>query len=305
MTAGKHSRRGLSAVALLVFLATAFATVVPPDSWTDDDTGVDETKVAVVSQSTDAAPDSGFASFEARFGASFRMKNVVPLPSGIRDLPRFGVALVQGGAVERKPLYSRPQQSPLAPELIRLDPREAEYLFAVASHSRQGIVEIGRLHGGSTFLLAWANRTVPIWSIDIAPANDVGLRRLMKSEGVGENVRLVVGDSQRQEFPQVGSYDVLIVDGEHTYSACLRDLEQHVPGLSPGGHVLVHDCHLPHVQSAVLEFAAGHGLQAVRGAALPAAHWRTAHGSVAHYVKPVDVRAAETATRKRTALSAD
>jgi len=288
MTTGKRPRRSLSVIALLVLLTTAFAMVVPPDSWVDDDSAVDETRVAAVSQPADAVLGGSFEGFGARFGASFRTKNVVPMPNGVRELPRFAAALVRRGGIERKPFYSRPRRSSLPPEFIRLDPREAEYLFDVAAQSRQGIVEIGRMHGGSTFLLAWANRDVPIWSIDIEPTDDAQLRRLLSEEGVGGNVSLVVGDSQRQKFPQVGSYDLLFVDGEHTYSACTRDLEQHVPGLAPGGQLVVHDCHLPHVQSAVLDFVARHQFQAVRSAELPAAHWRTRHGSIAHYVKQMD-----------------
>jgi len=42
-------------------------------------------------------------------------------------------------------------------EFVRLDPWELSYLDWAAARARREIVEIGRLHGGSTLALALAN----------------------------------------------------------------------------------------------------------------------------------------------------
>jgi hypothetical protein len=46
--------------------------------------------------------------------------------------------------------------------------------------------------------LRWANPALPIYSIDIAPQEDACLREIFRSQGLGGNVKLIVGDSQRE-----------------------------------------------------------------------------------------------------------
>lgn len=84
--------------------------------------------------------------------------------------------------------------------LIRLDPAEMEFLYSLARRAKVGILEVGRFSGGSTFLMACANPKVPIYSIDLAPQNDAELARHFQQHNVGDNVRLIVGDSQRGKF---------------------------------------------------------------------------------------------------------
>jgi tRNA G46 methylase TrmB len=106
-------------------------------------------------------------------------------------------------------VYDPPFFSKLPKGFIRLDPWEIEYLYMIASRAKTGILEIGRLRGGSTFVLASANQTVPIYSIDIDPKNDVELRRLFKEHGIGSNVELITGDSQKPLYPGIEKFDVL------------------------------------------------------------------------------------------------
>src|SRR5581483_9789589 len=163
---------------------------------------------------------------------------------------------------------------------------EGEYLFLVASRARLGIVENGRFDGGSTFLLACANREVPIWSIDVDPRGDDRLDALLRREGVGDNVRLLVGDSHAQPFPEVGAFDVLFVDGDHSTEGCLADLEAFYPRLAPGGHLLLHDCYPgTGVQDAAIEFLRRADVDVVRSPYVIASHWHTSTGSIAHLVK--------------------
>lgn len=233
-------------------------------------------------------PGMRFAEFYSRFGASCRTKFMLRLPSTVRGRLRLAARLVLGRVeTTNRRLWSPPARSELPLEFIRLDPWEAGYLYAIAQAAQRGVVEIGRFRGGSTFLLACANREVPIWSIEIAPADDERLRALLTQNEVGENVELLVGDSQRDAFPEVGDFDLLFVDGDHRREGCLADLDRFFPRLQPGGHLLVHDSYAElQVQQAVLEFVAQHEVTVVRSPYIPHAHWHTSAGSIAHLVKP-------------------
>jgi predicted O-methyltransferase YrrM len=188
-------------------------------------------------------------------------------------------------AVERR-RYRLPPRSGLPPEFIRLDPWEGQYLFEVARRARAGVVETGRLRGGSTFLLACANPKVRIFSIDIAPKDDAALRALMRRHDVGANVELIVGDSQQGLYPEVGDIDVLFVDGEHSYDGCLADLRNWCARLVPGGHVVLHDCYRgSEVQPATIDFLENEAVEIVRDPRIPATHWQTPVGSLAHFVR--------------------
>ena len=226
----------------------------------------------------------------ARYGGSCRTKNLLVLPTRRRELASFAWKLVRGRlpTVNRRP-FAPHGSSRLPREFIRLDPWEAEYLFLVAARARRGIVEIGRFHGGSTFLLACANPEIPIWSIDLAPQDDERLRTLFAQESVGDNVRLLIGDSQHGLFSGIGPYDLLFIDGDHSYEGCTADLESHFSSLAPGGHVLLHDSYddgALDVQQAVIDFCDRHEVETLRSPYNIASHWHTSAGSIAHLRKP-------------------
>lgn len=150
------------------------------------------------------------------------------------------------------------KKSELAPGFIRQDPWEAEYLFMVATRARQGIVETGRFNGGSAFLMACANSSVPIWSIDLAPQDDARLQEILKQQSI-ENIELIVGDSQNKRYDQIKAFDLLFIDGDHSYDGCTKDMENWYPLLSPGGHLLLHDSYSGcEVMDACIDFIARH-----------------------------------------------
>ncbi len=200
----------------------------------------------------------------------------------------IGSGVQEGGKLSRARLYPVLEEPQLPRGTIRLDPWEAEYLFMIASLSRLGMVEIGRFRGGSTFLLACASCGPPVWSIDISPVQDAQLLEFLATHRIGTSVHLLVGDSSRGTFPEIGEYDVLFVDGDHSYEGCLADLRTFFPRLAPGGHVLVHDCYAGReVQTAVIDFVAETPLDVIRSPQIPAAHWNTDYGSIAHLRKPL------------------
>ena len=183
--------------------------------------------------------------------------------------------------------FELPTDSGLPKEFIRLDPWEMEYLFTVARQARRGILEIGRLNGGSVFVMACAAPNVPIYSIDCAPQNDELLRALFAQHGIGDNVRLIVGDSH-SKHPQVTDIDVLFIDGDHSYQGCMGDIVNWYDHLVVRGHLLFHDAYCGHwgVQDAIADFMDGHSeLQVILPPFIGAHHWLYPTGSMAHLIK--------------------
>ena len=207
-----------------------------------------------------------YQEFFQRFGGSARTKNM---------------HVVNG----RK--FELPRESGLPKEFIRLDPWEMEYLFVVARRARRAILEIGRLNGGSAFVMACAAPDVPIFSIDCAPQNDELLRSLFAQHRVGGNVHLIVGDS-RTPHPQITDIDMLFIDGDHSYQGCLGDIAAWYDRLAVNGHLLFHDSYCGHwgVQDAIADFMNEHReLQIVMSPFIGAHHWLYPAGSIAHLIK--------------------
>lgn len=234
-----------------------------------------------------------FGEFFAQFGGSLRTKNLVPASTrifGLKNIVRYFLGRwpyseeVRNG---NKRHYNVPEESQLPKEYIRLCPWEAQYLFMLASRAKLGIVETGRFHGGSTFMLAWSNRDIPIHTVDIAPQNDELLKSYFATYGIGANVDLIVGDSQHTKYSQVGEVDLLFIDGDHSYEGCTADLENWYPNLAVGGHIVLHDCYYGSpVQESVIDFMARHTeLQAVQTPYVNPEYWDLPAGSLVHLIK--------------------
>lgn len=214
-----------------------------------------------------------YATFYERFGASARTKNITTL---LRRLRR-------GRGLNHR-TWHLPARSALPREFIRLCPWEIEYLYVVARRAKLGIIETGRFNGGSCFLMACAAPDVPIHSIDIAPKDDALLRRLFQDNGVGQNVDLIVGDSQKTTYPQIGQVDLLFIDGDHSYDGCKNDLANWYPHLVGNGHLILHDCYLGKwgVQDAVADMMASHPeLLVVQSPFIGSFYWNYPTGSLA------------------------
>lgn len=224
-----------------------------------------------------------FSEFFAQFGSSLRTKNLVLAKRGMH----VGAArylLAQGN---KHRCDSNITVGSLPKEYIRLCPWEGEYLFGLAAGAQLGMVEIGRFHGGSTFMLAWSNRDVAIYTVDIAPQNDELLKSYFTTHGIGANVEVIVGDSQRTKYPQVGKIDLLFIDGDHSYEGCTADLENWYPNLVVGGHIVLHDCYLGSlVRKSVIDFLARHSqFRAMQLHCVTEKYWNLPAGSLMHLIK--------------------
>lgn len=236
---------------------------------------------------------SNFAKFFEQFGGSLRTKNLLPSNTrvfSLKNVVRYFLGRWPYNIDARngnKRLYNIPQRSQLPKEFIRLCPWEAQYLFMLASRAKLGIVETGRFHGGSTFMLAWCNRQAPIYSVDIAPQNDQLLKSYFDKFSVGTNVDLIVGDSQRTKYSQVGEIDLLFIDGDHSYEGCTADLTNWYSKLTRGGHIVLHDGYYGcQVQESVLDFLANRPeLAIVQTPYINSDYWHMPVGSLVHLVK--------------------
>jgi len=220
-----------------------------------------------------------YSEFFRKFGGSGRTKNIQkPFLRGWWRSRKRGY----------RPTFRLPSQSLLPKEFIRLCPWEMEFLFLLSSRARAGILEIGRFNGGSSFLMSCANDVVPIYSIDIAPKDDALLQTFFAANGVGKNVHLIIGDSQRGKFDAVKGFDLLFIDGDHSYDGCMRDIENWYGQLLPGGIMLFHDSYLggEGVQDAVIDFVAKHPeLETIASPYIGASYWRNPTGSMAAFRK--------------------
>ncbi len=212
-----------------------------------------------------------YKKFFREYGACYRV-----LPGSKRDIP-----------LPPPPKFLRADDlSNPAVGFVSLYPWEGEYLFHVARRARLGLLEIGRFKGGSTFLLACAAPKVPIYSIDRAPQDDEHLQQIFKETGQGRRVNLIVGDSQHGRFPSVGPYDVLFIDGDHSYDGVAADISNWYGGLAKNGHVLFHDSHKRGVQDAIADFITAHPeAQVLLTPFMGPSYWENPHGSLAHLIK--------------------
>lgn len=235
-----------------------------------------------------------YPEFFQKFGASCRRKHIVPFkrnPYDLKEIARYFLRRAHFSTAfdcANKRLFNLPDSSPLPREYIRLDPWEMEYLFMLAATAKKGVLETGRFHGGSTFMLAFANRDISINSIDIAPQNDDLLKSYFSTHGIGSNVRLIIGDSQKTKYPEIPEYDLLFIDGDHSYEGCSNDLENWYPALARGGHIVLHDCYYgdkSEVQAAVVDFMARHQVEIIQSPYIPENHWHFPCGSLAHLRK--------------------
>jgi hypothetical protein len=102
--------------------------------------------------------------------------------------------------------------------------------------------EIGMRGGTST--LAWCLGADlsdgHVWSMDIEPCEGT-LQMLERLSFRPKRHSFVLGNSQTTDFPEGVYFDILYIDGDHSYEGVKGDYERHVQRLKDGGIVLLHD----------------------------------------------------------------
>jgi predicted O-methyltransferase YrrM len=127
-------------------------------------------------------------------------------------------------------------------KLMLLQFDEAALLFRlVRSRPAARIVEIGRFYGGSAFLFAVASDDdSTITSIDVAPQNDALFQVALEKSGLAHKVKLLVGDSE-VGVATADFYDLIFVDGDHSYEGVMKDYEYWKRAIKPGGYLAFHN----------------------------------------------------------------
>ena len=128
--------------------------------------------------------------------------------------------------------------------IIRIDLSEAAYLFSLArSIPAAKILEIGRYEGGSTILFAAAtDENAMLTSVDISPKSDNILMRLLTKFNLDKKVELIIDDANNLNSKSK-HYDIIFIDGDHSYEGVHKDYEHWKDAVKIGGHLLFHDCY--------------------------------------------------------------
>ncbi len=140
--------------------------------------------------------------------------------------------------------------------LCLLGLEEAAYLYRlVRSMASPRIAEIGRFKGGTTFLLAAAGGLVTSIDLPVSDGRDAVdtgagsidgerldalLRSALQRAGLGDRVNLIQGDS-RAQAPEPQSFDIVFIDGDHSYANAKADIGAWHDAVRVGGALLIHD----------------------------------------------------------------
>jgi len=119
------------------------------------------------------------------------------------------------------------------------------------------VLEIGRARGGSTLIIAAALEHVPgsrFVSLDpnCHPEHKISPALVQRLQ---TQVQFIDGHSPRDNSQACaavqGKFDLVVIDADHHYEACLADLEGIVPFLNDGAVLLLHDAHFLGVKEAI------------------------------------------------------
>jgi len=152
---------------------------------------------------------------------------------------------------------------------------DADLLFSMMETLRPArFLEIGTWRGGTAALIKTVSPSTDVVTLNF-PDPEVVNNPLKKSE-IGQafhrrrlDVKLVWADSADLLDLDLGVFDAIYVDGDHSYRAALRDLTNSWSILRPGGYLLFHDFvqeigpgrppHCRRVVRAFRRFARGRG----------------------------------------------
>lgn len=95
-----------------------------------------------------------------------------------------------------------------------------------------------------------------------ADMTSVALLRIKKEFDVPV-VRFINVDTQGERWADVppGPYEIVHVDADHSYPACLNDLNHYGPMVTDTGIIIVHDTNDPNVHQACMRFINERGLE--------------------------------------------
>ncbi len=150
----------------------------------------------------------------------------------------------------------------LATAPVSMLPSERLLLYALAFGTRpQRYLEVGTLYGGSAAIVCAALDTLELTTrmalVDPEPRVDAQLLAHLERRAT-----LVRGYSPAAITDAAaaagGSFDFILIDGDHTYQGTLNDLNGVLPYCLAGAYIVCHDCFYPTVEQAIDDFVLKH-----------------------------------------------
>lgn len=138
----------------------------------------------------------------------------------------------------------------------KLMPGDQYKLYEAAYLAQGPILEVGRLHGKSTAVLALGLRDGhgegergPLYSIECNDKYEPIAEGHLRERGLLDLVTLLRGDSATLIARLPGRFDTVFIDGDHSYEGFTRDLRALEGRIEPGGVAMFHDCFHPENES--------------------------------------------------------
>jgi predicted O-methyltransferase YrrM len=105
------------------------------------------------------------------------------------------------------------------------------------------VLEVGAMHGGTLWHWLCAEATETVTVIDDEMRNAGAWQEWARSSGI--SLHLLKGPSQAKDIVtaarNLGPYDFIFIDADHTYDAVKDDWAHFAPLVAPGGVIAFHD----------------------------------------------------------------
>ncbi|HHY58668.1 MAG TPA: class I SAM-dependent methyltransferase [Chloroflexi bacterium] len=140
-------------------------------------------------------------------------------------------------------------------------------MFSLAFCLRpQRYLEIGTFQGGSALLVGSALDALKsdgrMYLVD--PEPKIAAENWQKIAHRAEMFKGYSPDILQTVAAKAGKpFDLVLIDGDHTYQGARRDATGVLPYVAPGGYILFHDSFFPDVRRAIDEFVDEHSAQVI------------------------------------------
>lgn len=118
-------------------------------------------------------------------------------------------------------------------------------LYEIGYYAQGPVLEIGRLAGKSTSIIAMGMRDgekeFPFFSVDQAAYLTAAADATLQENGVRERVLMLHGDSADTVQRLPGRFDTVFIDGDHSYDGVVRDMFAIRNRVEVGSPILFHD----------------------------------------------------------------
>jgi predicted O-methyltransferase YrrM len=105
----------------------------------------------------------------------------------------------------------------------------------------QSYLEIGSNCGVSLWMMApFCNRKAYITAVDLMNGQS-GQPELLQKVAAMVDAKIIKGDSREVHTQIDGQFDMILIDGDHTYEGVKADWDNYFPKLKSGGIICLHD----------------------------------------------------------------